>query len=120
LKVVAKQAADFDRTKSLNVMENMLQGNPDIQAVFAQNDEMALGAVEAIAATGRDILVIGFDGSADALQAVKDGKLSATIAQQFDLIGQKAVQTAAEVLQGKTVESSIPVPIKLVTKDNSQ
>ncbi|WP_179032557.1 ribose ABC transporter substrate-binding protein RbsB [Paenibacillus kribbensis] len=120
LKVVAKQAADFDRTKGLNVMETMLQGNPDIKAVFAQNDEMALGAVEAISATGRDTLVIGFDGSADALQAVKDGKLSATVAQQFDLIGQKAVQTAAEVLQGKTVESSIPVPIKLVTKDNSQ
>ncbi|MEC0236080.1 ribose ABC transporter substrate-binding protein RbsB [Paenibacillus kribbensis] len=120
LKVVAKQAADFDRTKGLNVMETMLQGNPDIKAVFAQNDEMALGAVEAISATGRDTLVIGFDGSADALKAVKDGKLSATVAQQFDLIGQKAVQTAAEVLQGKTVESSIPVPIKLVTKDNSQ
>ncbi|MFB5678487.1 ribose ABC transporter substrate-binding protein RbsB [Paenibacillus terreus] len=120
LKVVAKQAADFDRTKGLNVMENLLQGNPDIQAVFAQNDEMALGAVEAIAATGRDILVVGFDGSADALQAVKDGKLSATIAQQFDLIGQKAVQTAAEILQGKKVESNIPVPIKLVTKDDSQ
>ncbi|MFM9276717.1 ribose ABC transporter substrate-binding protein RbsB [Paenibacillus jiagnxiensis] len=120
LKVVAKQAADFDRTKGLNVMENLLQGNPDIQAVFAQNDEMALGAVEAIAATGRDILVVGFDGSADALQAVKDGKLSATIAQQFDLIGQKAVQTAAEILQGKKVESNIPVPIKLVTKDDSK
>ncbi|MBW4084343.1 ribose ABC transporter substrate-binding protein RbsB [Paenibacillus sp. S150] len=120
LKVAVKQAADFDRTKGLNVMENVLQGNPDIQAVFAQNDEMALGAIEAVASSGKDILVIGFDGSEDAFTAIKAGKLSATIAQQFDLIGQKAVQTAAEVLQGKTVESYIPVEIKLVTKDNAE
>jgi len=118
LNVVVKQAADFDRTKGLNVMENLLQGNPNIQAVFAQNDEMALGAIEAISSSGKDILVVGFDGSADALQAIKDGKLSATIAQQFDLIGRKAVQTAADLLQGKTVEKYIPVDIKLVTKDN--
>lgn len=71
LNVVVKQAADFDRTKGLNVMENLLQGNPNIQAVFAQNDEMALGAVEAVASSGKNIVVIGFDGSADALKAIK-------------------------------------------------
>lgn len=118
LNVIVKQAADFDRTKGLNVMENLLQGHPDIQAVFAQNDEMALGAIEAIASTGKDILVIGFDGSADAFKAIEEGKLSATIAQQFDLIGQTAVQTAAAVLQGESVEKHIPVDIKLVTKDS--
>ncbi|CAM4504797.1 MAG: ribose ABC transporter substrate-binding protein RbsB [Paenibacillus macerans] len=118
LNVVVKQAADFDRTKGLNVMENLLQANPNIQAVFAQNDEMALGAVEAVASSGKNIVVIGFDGSADALRAIKEGKLSATIAQQFDLIGQKAVQTAADILRGKPVEKYVPVAIKLVTKDN--
>lgn len=118
LNVIIKQAADFDRTKGLTVMENLLQGNPNIQAVFAQNDEMALGAAEAIASSGKDILVIGFDGSSDAFKAIEEGKLSATIAQQFDLIGQKAVQTAADILQGKTVEKYIPVEIKLVTKDS--
>ena len=115
LNVVVKQAADFDRTKGLNVMENLLQANPNIQAVFAQNDEMALGAVEAVASSGKNIIVIGFDGSADALKAIKEGKLSATIAQQFDLIGQKAVQTAADILSGKPVEKYVPVAIKLVT-----
>ncbi|MGZ7445936.1 ribose ABC transporter substrate-binding protein RbsB [Paenibacillus sp. TH7-28] len=114
LNVVVKQAADFDRTKGLNVMENLLQGNPNIQAVFAQNDEMALGAVEAVASSGKNIVVIGFDGSADALKAIKEGKLSATIAQQFDLIGQKAVQTAADILSGKSVEKYVPVAIKLI------
>ncbi|MEK5163248.1 substrate-binding domain-containing protein [Paenibacillus sp. FSL R5-0527] len=66
----------------------------------------------------KNIVVIGFDGSADALKAIKEGKLSATIAQQFDLIGQKAVQTAANILSGKSVEKYVPVEIKLVTKDS--
>lgn len=117
LKVIAKQAADFDRTKGLNVMENLLQGNPDVQAVFAHNDEMALGAIEAIQSSGKDIPVIGFDGNEDALNSIKAGKLNATVAQQPDLIGQMAVQAAKDVLQGKTVEKSIPAPLKLVTKE---
>lgn len=120
LNVIAKQAADFDRTKGLNVTENLLQGNPDIQAIFAQNDEMALGAIEAVASSGKDILVIGFDGSADALKAIEEGKLSATIAQQFDLIGQTAVQTAADILNGTPVEAYVPVEIKLVTQSDSE
>lgn len=117
LKVVAKQTADFDRTKGLNVMENLLQANPDVQAVFAHNDEMALGAIEAIKSSGKDIPVIGFDGNDDALKSIKEGKLTATVAQQPDLIGQLAVQAASDVLQGKTVEKSIPAPLKLVTKE---
>ncbi|RUT35572.1 ribose ABC transporter substrate-binding protein RbsB [Paenibacillus zeisoli] len=116
LKVIAKQAADFDRTKGLNVMENLLQGNPDVQAVFAHNDEMALGAIEAIQSSGKDIPVIGFDGNKDALDSIKAGKLTATIAQQPELIGQLAVKAAKDVLQGKKVEKSIPAPLKLVTK----
>ncbi|MDO7905591.1 ribose ABC transporter substrate-binding protein RbsB [Paenibacillus sp. JX-17] len=117
LNVIAKQAADFDRTKGLNVMENLLQGNPDVQAVFAHNDEMALGAIEAIKSSGKDIPVVGFDGNEDALNSIKAGALTATVAQQPDLIGQMAVQAARDVLQGKTVEKSIPAPLKLVTKE---
>ncbi|MEK5642394.1 D-ribose ABC transporter substrate-binding protein [Paenibacillus rhizosphaerae] len=117
LNVIAKQAADFDRTKGLNVMENLLQGNPDVQAVFAHNDEMALGAIEAIQSSGKNIPVIGFDGNEDALNSIKAGKLTATVAQQPELIGQMAVQAAKDVLQGKTVDKSIPAPLKLVTKD---
>ncbi|WP_342492113.1 ribose ABC transporter substrate-binding protein RbsB [Bacillus sp. FSL M7-0003] len=116
LKVTAKQAADFDRTKGLNVMENLLQGNPDIKAVFAHNDEMALGALEAIQSSGKNILVVGFDGNEDALSSIKAGKLSATVAQQPELIGQLAVGAANDVLKGKTVQKNIAAPLKLEQK----
>ncbi len=117
LDVTAKQSADFDRTKGLNVMENIIQGKPDIKAVFAHNDEMALGAIQAINSSGKDVIVVGFDGNDDAIKAVKEGKLAATVAQQPELIGQLAVKAAKDVLQGKKVEKKIPVPLKLVTKE---
>ncbi|KHD86218.1 D-ribose transporter subunit RbsB [Heyndrickxia ginsengihumi] len=114
LDVIAKQTANFDRTQGLNVMENLLQGHKDIQAVFAQNDEMALGAIEAIKSSGRDIVVVGFDGTDDGIKAVKEGRLSATVAQQPVLIGKQAVIAASKVLQGKKVKSRIAVPLKLI------
>lgn len=117
LKVIAKQTADFDRTKGLNVMENLLQANPDVQAVFAHNDEMALGAIEAIKSSGKDIPVVGFDGNDDAMKSIKEGKLTATVAQQPEWIGQLAVQAVYDVLQGRTVEKTIPAPLKLVTNE---
>lgn len=117
LNVIAKQTADFDRVKGLNVMENLLQANPDVQAVFAHNDEMALGAIEAIRSSGKNIPVIGFDGNEDALKSIQAGQMTATVAQQPELIGQLAVQAAYDVLQGKKVETSIPAPLKLVTKE---
>lgn len=117
LDIVEKQSADFDRTKGLNVMENLLQGNPGIQAVFAHNDEMALGAIQAIESSGKDILVVGFDGNEDAINSVNEGKMAATVAQQPELIGQLAVKAAGDVLEGEKVEKKIPVPLKLVTKE---
>ncbi|MDP0483420.1 ribose ABC transporter substrate-binding protein RbsB [Bacillus subtilis] len=116
LQVVTKQSADFDRTKGLTVMENLLQGHPDIQAVFAHNDEMALGALEAINSSGKDILVIGFDGNKDALASIKDGKLSATVAQQPELIGKLATEAADNILHGKKVQKTISAPLKLETQ----
>lgn len=116
LKIVAAQPADFDRTKGLTVMENLLQSQPDVQAVFAHNDEMALGALQAIEASGKSILVVGFDAIDDAVAAVNDGKMAATVAQQPELIGSMGVDTAAKVLAGETVEASIPVELKLVVK----
>jgi ribose transport system substrate-binding protein len=115
VKVVAKQAADFDRAKGLSVMENILQSHKDIQAVFAHNDEMALGALEALEARGmKDVLVVGFDATEDAVKAVKEGKMAATVAQKPELIGENAVETALKVLNGEKVEKFIPVPLELV------
>lgn len=114
LNVVAKQSADFDRVKGLTVTENMLQAHNNIQAIFAHNDEMALGAAEAVKSIGKRILIIGFDGSADGLKAVKDGRITATIAQQPDLIGQKAVLIVKNILLQQKVESSIAAPLKII------
>ncbi|TGE33755.1 ribose ABC transporter substrate-binding protein RbsB [Desulfosporosinus sp. Sb-LF] len=117
VKVVASQPADFDRAKGLKVMENILQGNKDIQAVFAHNDEMALGALSAIQAAGKsNILVVGFDATDDAVKAVKDGKMAATVAQKPDLIGKTALETALKVAKGEKVDASIPVELQLITK----
>ncbi len=117
LDVVAKQTANFDRTEGLNTMENLLQGNPDIEAVFAHNDEMALGALQAIQSSGKDILVVGFDGNEDAINSIQDGKLSATVAQQPEEIGSLAVQAGVDVLKGNEVDETIPVPLKLVSEE---
>lgn len=114
--VVAKQTADFDRTKGLSVMENILQGQPEIHEVFAHNDEMALGALKAIESSGRKILVVGFDATDDAVAAVKEGKMAATVGQQPDKIGSLGVETVDKVLKGEKVESFIPVDLKLITE----
>ncbi|MEW7312943.1 ribose ABC transporter substrate-binding protein RbsB [Buttiauxella gaviniae] len=115
--VLASQPADFDRTKGLNVMQNLLTAHPDVQAVFAQNDEMALGALRALQTAGKsDVLVVGFDGTADGVKAVEGGKLGATVAQMADQIGVIGVETADKVLKGEKVDSKIPVDLKLVTK----
>lgn len=118
LKVVASQTADFDRTKGMSVMENMLQGNSDIQAVFAGNDEMALGAVEAVSGAQKDVLVVGFDATDDALEAIRQGRMGATIAQQPELIGSTAVENAVRLTKGEKIPKEIPVEVTLITKDN--
>ncbi|MFA0003479.1 ribose ABC transporter substrate-binding protein RbsB [Vibrio splendidus] len=116
LELLASQPADFDRTKGLNVMENLLAANPDVQAVFAQNDEMALGALRAVQASGKDIMIVGFDGTEDGIAAVNRGLLGATVAQQPDLIGSLGVEMADKVLKGETVDEYVPVPLKIIAK----
>lgn len=115
LNIVAKQAADFDRAKGLSVMENILQANSDIQAVFAHNDEMALGAMEALKSAGKtDVVVVGFDATEDAVKAVSEGKLAATVAQKPERIGEQAMETAKQVSENKEVEKFIPIELELI------
>ncbi|MDE1315874.1 ribose ABC transporter substrate-binding protein RbsB [Vibrio aestuarianus] len=116
MQLLASQPADFDRTKGLNVMENLLAANPDVQAVFAQNDEMALGALRAVQASGKDVMIVGFDGTDDGIAAVERGQLAATVAQQPDMIGALGIETAAKVLKGESVDEYIPVPLKIISK----
>lgn len=114
LDVVSSQTADFNRSEGMTVMENMLQANPDIQGVFAHNDEMALGAVEAIGS--KEIIVVGFDATDDAVAAVSEGRMAATVAQKPDLMGATAVDTAVKLIAGETVEKELPVEVELVTE----
>jgi len=119
IQVVAQQPADFDRTKGLDVMSNLLQAHPDVQGVIAANDEMALGAIKALGSkAGKSVSVVGFDGTPDGLTAVKQGTLYASVAQQPSQLGKIAVDNALRAAQGKKVETTVKVPVKVVTKEN--
>ncbi|WP_329217594.1 substrate-binding domain-containing protein [Streptomyces sp. NBC_01485] len=119
IQVLAQQPADFDRTKGLDVMSNLLQAHPDVQGVIAANDEMALGAIKALGSkAGKSVQVVGFDGTPDGLTAVKNGTLYASVAQQPSELGRIAVRNALDALRGKKVEATVKVPVKVVTKGN--
>jgi ribose transport system permease protein len=119
IKVLAQQPADFDRTKGLDVMSNLLQAHPDVQGVIAANDEMALGAIKALGSkAGKSVAVVGFDGTPDGLKAVQDGTLYASVAQQPSQLGRIAVDNALRAVDGKKVDATVKVPVKVVTKKN--
>lgn len=116
--VAARQTANFDRAQGLTVMENILQAQPSLDAVFAHNDEMALGAVQAIKSSKRKIKVVGFDATDDAVKAVHACEMAATVAQQPKEMGRLAVEKAAELAKGgKAPEQTefIPVALALVS-----
>ncbi|MEU3577467.1 transporter [Streptomyces sp. TSRI0445] len=119
IKVVAKQPADFDRTKGLDVMTNLIQSHPGVTGVFAENDEMALGAVKALGGrAGKSVSVVGFDGTPDGLKAVEAGTLYASVAQQPAELGKIAVQNAVKAAKDEEVASTVKVPVKVVTREN--
>ena len=120
---VAKETANWDQQEAFSKMETILQSNPDIDGVIAGNDTMALGAVAAIDAAGKtgDIIVAGFDGSPDAVEAIKKGTLLATGLQPAVQIAEMAVEQADEFI--RTGEASQPekqsIDCQLITKDNA-
>lgn len=118
LDIVAKQTAGFDRAKGLSTTENILQGNPDIVGIFSQNDEMALGAVQAVKAANKEVTIVGFDGEKDGIKAVKSGKMAATVAQQPEEMGRLSLQAAYDYFNGKKVKKNIESPLKLVTTES--
>lgn len=120
MRIVASQPANWERDQGFNVFQNMLQAHGDIDLVFAANDLMALGAIEAIAAAGKRgaIRVIGFDALDDAKTAVAAGTLDATVAQFPYEMGKAAVEHAVRVLDGETVPREVLVELEMVTKEN--
>jgi ribose transport system substrate-binding protein len=121
LKMVAQQSADFDRNKAMDVMETIMQANPDIDAVFCGNDAMAMGAYQAVLAAGKanKIKVFGFDGARDAIQGVAEGKIAATVMQFPVLMAQTSAELADQYIQGKhNFSSKTPVEVILITPEN--
>jgi len=120
IEVLSSITAHYAREEGATVMEDLLQAHPELDAVYAHNDEMALGAIRAIEAAGRTgIKVFGFDAIPDAIDAIKAGTMVATIKQQPDLQMQMAVRTAWDIIQGKPLEEIPPlvyIPMVLITK----
>jgi ribose transport system substrate-binding protein len=120
--IVAELPADSDRAKGQQVMEDVLTGNPDLEAVFASNDLMALGAAEAAKAGGKlkDIVIVGFDANPDAAKSILAGEMNASIAQSPSNMGKFGVENALKAIRGEKVEPRVDTGTTVVTKDNAQ
>ena len=121
LKMVAQQTAEFDRAKALEVMESILQKNPDLDAVFCGNDAMAMGAYQALVAAVKadKVKVFGFDGADDVVKLIAEKKIAATGMQFPKVMAQKAAEYADQYIKGKRdFAQKIPVKVELVTPDN--
>jgi ribose transport system substrate-binding protein len=121
LKMVAQQSADFDRNRALEVMETILQAQPDIQAVFCGNDAMAMGAFQALHGAGKSeqVKVFGFDGAGDVIEKIAEGKIVATSMQYPKVMAKTAAQYAHEYFNGRTdFPQRVPVEVELVMAGN--
>jgi ribose transport system substrate-binding protein len=121
MQFLTSQPANSERAMGMSVMENLLTSYPDLSAVFATNDQMALGAMEAIAArklTGK-IVLVGFDAGKEAVRAVVAGQMNAVVAQQPAEMGRLAVETALQVLRREQIKKRIDTGTTLVTKENA-
>ena len=121
LKLLAEQTGEWDRAKGMSLTENWIQSYGDkINAIFAQNDEMGMGAVKALEAAGLKgkVLVVRVDAIPDALQAVKKGTLDATVFQNAKEQGGKAIETAVKAAKKEAFEKEVLIPFQLVTKEN--
>ncbi|MDR2390235.1 MAG: sugar ABC transporter substrate-binding protein [Planctomycetota bacterium] len=120
VKLVAQQPADYNRAKAMDVTQNLLQAHPNVRGIYCCNDEMALGAVEAIAAANKtgQIFVGGSDGNADALKAIRDGKMALTCHTDPYNQGYQSVVAAAMALRGEELPDLFRVSIKVIGKED--
>ena len=121
MNVVTVQAADSDRALGVSVAENIMLANPNVRGIFATNDEMALGAFEAVRSMGKagEVVIIGFDGSPDAINSIIAGELSASVAQMPVLMGATAVEMAVKILEGQSVPEHIPLDVAVLDYTNA-
>lgn len=121
LKVVAEQTAEWDRAKGLAVTENILTGNPNIKAIFGSNDNMALGAVEALKNANKlkDVIVVGFDANPDAAASVLAGEMTATVAQAPKNMGGFGIESLVKLTKGETLDAWVDTGTVLVDASNA-
>jgi D-allose transport system substrate-binding protein len=119
LEIVASLPGDWDRGKAANITNDILTKHPDLVAIFAANDGMALGAVETVFAAnkGAQVTIVGVDGNSDAVKSIKEGRLTASVAQLPYLVGKQAVENIKMVMEGKATEAVVYVPTLVLTKD---
>jgi ribose transport system substrate-binding protein len=119
IRIVASQTANWERDQGFNVFQNIMQAHPGVQAVFACNDMMALGAIEAISAARKQgkVIVVGFDAIMDSRAAIVKGDMQASIAQHPEEMGRLAVEYAYQAMKGQSIPSEIPVRIELITRE---
>lgn len=121
LKIVQQQTAEWSRTKGSDLMTNWIAAGIQFDAVIANNDEMAIGAIQALKASGRsmdDVVIAGIDATTDALAAMKAGELDVTVYQSADGQGRGAVDAAVKLIKGQSVDRKVWVPFELVTPQN--
>lgn len=118
IKIVEKQNADWDRAKAKDLADTWIKTQPDLKAIFCNNDTMALGVVEAVKASGKDIIVVGVDGTTEAYESIRAGALDATVDSYPYYKGQIAVDMAARVLGGQEVPRVVWTPQALIDASN--
>jgi ribose transport system substrate-binding protein len=121
MKIVSSQPADWDRAKGLSVTETILSGNPNLAGIFGSNDNMALGAVEALKAAEKlsKVMVVGYDANPDAANSILAGEMTASIAQAPAKMAGLGIQTLVDMKAGKKVELKVDPGTVLVVKDNA-
>jgi ribose transport system substrate-binding protein len=117
--LATKQPAYFDRATAREVTRNLLRYYPHANAIFAENDEMALGAIDVLGKrAGTEVKVVGYDGTTEALRAIEAGRMEATVAQRPEQLGRVAVEQAVSAIDGAQVTPRVPVGVELVTAGN--
>lgn len=118
LEVIAEQNADWDRTKAKDLAATWIQQNPDLKAIFCNNDDMALGVVEAVKEADADILVVGVDGIGEAYDSIRNGGLDATVDSFPYYMAQVATECTLRALAGQKLPSVVATPQALIDSTN--
>ncbi len=120
--ILESRSGDFSRDEGRKVMETLLQAHPDVNVVYAHNDEMAIGAIQALEAAGRkpgaDVLIVSIDGTKDALQAIIDGKMGVTV-ESSPFFGPLSCETMKKYASGEAIEPWVKVEDRIFTKENA-